>query len=125
MLSHYRNTFKYKKSLSIVDCTDFFFFSGLTKRNRASRDNVCELTSLLGQLEERCTGIAEFTGSNHVQASMFFSGLIFTTASQVVFVTANISFIFMYKFYHLLIGYDCSIPSYETVLNFQSVCLNP
>ena len=42
VLSHYRNTFKYKKSVSVVDCTDFLFFSGLTKRNRASRDNACD-----------------------------------------------------------------------------------
>ena len=42
VLSHYRNTFKYKKSVSVVDCTDFVFFSGLTKRNRASRDNACD-----------------------------------------------------------------------------------
>ena len=83
-----------------------------------------ELTSLLGQLVERRTGIAEVTGSNPVQAWMFFSGLIFSTA-QVVCITAKISFIFMYKFYRLLIGYDCSIPSYETVLNFPAVCLNP
>ena len=55
---------------------------------------------------------------------MFFSGLIFTTA-LVVFITAKISFIFMYKFYRLLIGYDCSIPFYETVVNFPAVCLNP
>ena len=42
VLSHCRNTFKYKKSVSVVDCTDFVFFSGLTKRNRASRDNACD-----------------------------------------------------------------------------------
>ena len=47
VLSHYRNTFKYKKSVSVVDCTDFVFFSGLTKRNRASRDNACDWTSQL------------------------------------------------------------------------------
>ena len=83
-----------------------------------------ELASFLGQLVERCTGIAKVTSSNPVQAWMFFSGLIFTTA-QVVFITAKISFIFMYKFYRLLIGSDCSIPSYETVVIFPAVCLNP
>ena len=55
---------------------------------------------------------------------MFFSGLLFTTA-QVVSITAKISVTFIYKFYRLLIGYDCSIPSYEIVLNFLAVCLNP
>ena len=83
-----------------------------------------ELTSLLDQLVERCNSIAEVTGSNPVQAWMFFSGPIFTTA-LVVFITAKISFIFMYKFYRLLTGYDCSITSYETVLNFPAVFLNP
>ena len=48
---------------------------------------------------------------------MFFSGLLFNTA-QVVSITAKISVTFMYKFYRLLIGYDCSIP-------FPAVCLNP
>ena len=50
-----------------------------------------ELTNL-GQLLERCTGIAKVTGSNPVQVWMFFSGLIFTTA-QVVFITAKISYV--------------------------------
>ena len=39
--------FKYKNSVSLVDCTDFVFFSGITKRNRASRDNACDWTSQL------------------------------------------------------------------------------
>ena len=47
--------------------------------------------SLLAQLVERCTGIAEVMGSNPVQAWIF-SGLIFTTA-QVVQITARITFI--------------------------------
>ena len=71
-----------------------------------------ELTSLLGQLVERCTGIAEVMGSNPVQAWMFFSGLIFTTA-QVVFSTAKISFIFtslsavqIYDFYIFTVVYS-------------------
>ena len=55
---------------------------------------------------------------------MFFSGLLFTTA-QVVSITAKMSVTFMYKFYRLLIGYDCSIPSYETALKFLAVFLNP
>ena len=38
------------------------------------------------------TGIAEVMGSNPVQAWIFFSGLIFTTA-EVVFITAKIAFI--------------------------------
>ena len=41
----------------------------------------------------RCTNIAEVMGSNPVQAWIFFSGLLFTTA-QVVFITAKIAFIF-------------------------------
>ena len=55
---------------------------------------------------------------------MFFFQAFFST-TQVVSITVKISFIFMYQFYRLLIGYDCSIPSYETVLNFPAVCLNP
>ena len=47
--------------------------------------------SLLAQLVERCTGIAEVVGWNPVQAWIF-SGLIFTTA-QVVQITARITFI--------------------------------
>ena len=47
--------------------------------------------SLLTQLVERCTGIAEVMGWNPVQAWIF-SGLIFTTA-QVVQITARITFI--------------------------------
>ena len=47
--------------------------------------------SLLTQLVERCTGIAEVMGWNPVQAWIF-SGLIFTTA-QVVHITARITFI--------------------------------
>ena len=47
--------------------------------------------SLLAQLVERCTGIAEVMSSNLVQAWIF-SGLIFTTA-QVVQITARITFI--------------------------------
>ena len=66
VLSHYLNTFKCKKSVSIFDRTDFDFY-GLTKRNRVSIF-ATELTSLLSQLVERCTGIAEVLGSNHVKA---------------------------------------------------------
>ena len=80
-----------------------------------------ELASLMGQLVGRCTGIAKVKSRTGLNV---FSGLLFTTA-QVVFITAKISFIFMYKFYRLLIGYDCSIPFYETVVNFPAVCLNP
>ena len=69
---------------------------------------------LLTQLVERCRGIAVVMDSNPVQAWMFFSGLIFPSA-QLVFITAKVSFIFKYKFYRLLISYDCSIPSHETV----------
>ena len=47
---------------------------------------------LLAQLAEHCIGIAEVKGSNPVQAWMFFSGLIFTTA-QVEQITARITFI--------------------------------
>ena len=43
-----------------------------------------ELTSLLGQLVERCTGIAEVTGSNPVQARMFFSRPYFLHSSSSV-----------------------------------------
>ena len=50
---------------------------------------------LFAQLVEHCTGIVEVMGSNPVQAWIF-SGLIFTTA-QVVFITANIAFIFISK----------------------------
>ena len=50
---------------------------------------------LLAQLVERCTGIAEVMGSNPVQAWMFFSGFIFTTA-QVVCIIAKITFIHVF-----------------------------
>ena len=49
--------------------------------------------SLLAQLVEHCTYIAEVMGSNPVWAWSFFSGLIFTTA-WVVLTTAKIAFIF-------------------------------
>ena len=48
---------------------------------------------LLAQLVNHCTGIAEIMGPNPVQAWIFFSDLIFTTA-QVVLITAKIAFIF-------------------------------
>ena len=49
--------------------------------------------SLLAQLVEHYTYIAEVMGSNLVWAWSFFSGLIFTTA-WVVLTTAKIDFIF-------------------------------
>ena len=71
-----------------------------------------ELTSLFGQLVERCTGIAEVKSSNPVQAWIFFSGLIFITA-QVVFSTVKISFTFtslsavqIYDFYIFTVVYS-------------------
>ena len=51
------------------------------------------LVSLLIQLVERCTGIAEVMGLNPVRAWIF-SGLIFTISS-VVFITARIAPIFV------------------------------
>ena len=45
---------------------------------------------LLAQLAEHLTGIAEVMGSNPVQAWIF-SGLIFMTADQVVFIAVSYS----------------------------------
>ena len=71
MLSHYRNTVKYKKFVSVVDCTDFVLFFFLSQQRGIEQVETMfatELTSLLGQLVERCTGIVEVTGSNLIQA---------------------------------------------------------
>ena len=53
---------------------------------------------LLAQLSTHCTGIAEIMGSTPVEA-WFFSSSIFTSAAYVVFITAEIAFIFTsYRF---------------------------
>ena len=51
-----------------------------------------ELTSLLGQLIERCTGTQRSWVQIPYRSECFSSGLLFTNA-QVVFITAKISFI--------------------------------
>ena len=45
---------------------------------------------LIAQVVEHCTSIAEVMGSNPIQAGIFFSGFIFTTA-QIVCITAMIN----------------------------------
>ena len=52
-----------------------------------------ELTSLLGQLVERCTSTQRSWVQIPYRSECFSSGLLFTNA-QVVFITAKISFIF-------------------------------
>ena len=58
-----------------------------------------QLTNLLAQLVEHCTGIAEVMGSNPVRPE-FFSGLISTTSS-VVFIAARISYIRFFTAVHI------------------------
>ena len=68
MLSHHWNAIKYRKSVSIVDCIDFFSLGQQRGIEKVETMFATELTSLLDQLVERCNSIAEVTGSNPVQA---------------------------------------------------------
>ena len=85
-------------SLSAVQIYDFHIFLAVYLSLHGfiwNQHNDQLPIGLLAHLVERCTGIAEVMGSNSVQAWMFFSGLVFTTA-QVVCITARITFIHVF-----------------------------